>query len=219
MKTPILYRKYIWILAPVAGIIIFICLYLLATLFYPGGSQFDKDSKWFSWAQNYWCNLLSENAINGQPNAARPIALAGMFILCTALISFWYIFPRNIKSSKAFTLTIQISGFLSMTIGMFIFTGLHDIVVNLATLAGIVAVVGTILGLRKLSWRTLFWLGIFNIFLVALNNILYYRQGLLFYLPVTQKFTFLFFLLWISLIDIKLYNKVKSNFLRDNDAI
>ena len=58
----------------------------------------------------------------------------------------------------------------------------------------------------------LFWMGIFNFLLVVLNNILYYGDGLLFYLPVVQKFTFLFFLLWISLVNINLYNKIKSKF-------
>ncbi len=129
-----------------------------------------------------------------------------------ALIIFWYIFPRQIDISKSLKLTIQLSGFASMAIGMFLFTGLHDIIVNLATLAGIIAVTGTIVGLKKLNWLKLYWMGIFNFLLVVLNNILYYVDELLLYLPIVQKFTFLFFLLWISLVNINLYNKIKSKF-------
>lgn len=205
-------NKNILLLTPVFGILLFIFLYFIATLFYPGGSQLDKNSNGFSWAQNYWCNLLNENAINTQPNPARPIAMSAMFILCVSLLIFWYIFPRQIDISKSLKLTIQVSGFASMAIGIFLFSGLHDIIVNLATLAGIIAVTGTIAGLKKLNWIKLFWMGIFNTLLVVLNNILYYGDGLLFYLPIVQKFTFLFFLLWISLVNIKLYNHGKSNF-------
>lgn len=208
MKKTKIQKKSIWVLTPFFGILIFTFLYFLATIFYPGGSQPDKNSNGFSWAQNYWCNLLNENAINGQPNPARSIAIPAMFILCMALIIFWYIFPRQIDMKKGGKLTIQISGFVSMVVGMFLFTGIHDIIVNLATLAGIIAVTGTILGLKKLNWIRLFWMGIFNFLLVVLNNILYYGDGLLFYLPVVQKFTFLFFLLWISLVNINLYNKI-----------
>ena len=99
-----------------------------------------------------------------------------------------------------------------MTIGMFLFTDLHDTIVNIASLCGIVATVGTFIGLRKLKWPKLFWLGIFNLALVALNNILYYGGGLKLYLPVVQKITFLFFLLWICFITINLYRRqIKNN--------
>ncbi len=197
------------VLIPLFGILVYTFLYFFATMFYPGGSQFDKNSIGFSWTQNYWCNLLDEKAINGQSNPAKPIAITAMLFLCTALIIFWYIFPRHVNISKSLRLIIQVSGFMSMAIGMFLFTGLHDIIVNLATLAGIIAVTGTIISLRKNNWNWLFWMGIFNFFLVVVNNIFYYGDGLLFYLPVIQKFTFLFFLLWISLININLYKQAK----------
>jgi hypothetical protein len=72
-------KQNIWVLSPLFGTLIYLLLYIVATFFYPGGSQVDKNSFGFSWAQNYWCNLLNENAINGQHNSARPIAIAAMF--------------------------------------------------------------------------------------------------------------------------------------------
>jgi len=81
--------KSILILTPLFGTLLFTCLYFIATLFYPGGSQADKNSKGFSWTNNYWCNLLNENAMNGQHNAARPIAITAMLVLCTTLMIFW----------------------------------------------------------------------------------------------------------------------------------
>lgn len=198
-------------LAPLFGIIIFVCLYIVATLFYPGGSQVDKNAKGFSWAQNYWCNLLNENAINGQHNAARPIAMTAMLFLCLTLANFWYIFPQQAGLPKNTRLAIQISGVLAMIIAMFLFTDFHDIIINAASFFGLAAIVGTFVGLRKLKWTYLSWIGVFNLPLVVLNNILYYDIPLRLYLPVVQKITFLFFLLWICLIDIHLFKKISFN--------
>ena len=199
-------------MTPLFGTLLFVGLYFVATLFYPGGSQVDIHSKGFSWINNYWCNLLNKNAINGQFNAARPLALAAMFVLSLTLAIFWYIFPQQADLKKSIRLTIQISGALAMTTGMFLFTDQHDIIVNIASFCGLVATVGTFIGLHKLKWTKLFWLGILNLALIALNNILYYGDGLKLYLPVVQKITFLIFLLWICLITINLYRRqIKHN--------
>lgn len=208
----IIKKQNVWMLSPLFGTLLFVGLYFVATLFYPGGSQVDIHSKGFSWINNYWCNLLNKNAINGQFNAARPIALAAMFVLCFTLANFWYIFPLQAELKKSIRLTIQISGALAMTTGMFLFTDQHDIIVNIASFCGLVAMVGTFIGLHKLKWTKLFWLGILNLALIALNNILYYGDGLKLYLPVVQKITFLIFLLWICLITINLYRRqIKHN--------
>ena len=203
-------KRNVWMLVPLFGTILYFLLYFIATLFYPGGSQLDKNSKGFSWMQNYWCNLLNENAINGLHNPARPIALSAMIILCFTLITFWYIFPRQIQFKKSGKFVIQASGIVSMAIGMFLFTSLHNVVINIATLFGIVALLGTFIGLKKLKWTKLFWMGIFILLLITLNNLLYYGDGLLYFLPAVQKITFLYFLIWICLIDINLYNKINS---------
>lgn len=198
----------IWVLTPVFGTLLFICLYVVATFFYPGGSQADKHARGFSWVHNYWCNLLNEKAINGQHNPASQWAMTGMFVLCLALAFFWWLFPQKVDFKKPTRILIQISGVLAMAIGVFIFTHLHDTIINVAGICGLVAIAGTFIGLRKLQWTKLFWLGIFNLLLIVLNNLLYYGNGLL-YLPVVQKITFLFFLLWICLIDLQLYHKTE----------
>ena len=200
-------KNYLWKLIPLFGSILFILLYFLATLYYPGGSQFDKNTKGFSWTQNYWCNLLNENAINGQSNPARPIALTAMVVLCLTLTVFWFLFPIQVAFKKSARIAIQMSGFTAMAIGLFLFTSLHDIIINVATLLGLVALTGTFIGLQKQNLMKLFRMGLFTIVLIGLNNLLYYNTDLLLYLPVVQKFTFLYFLLWICCINISLYNK------------
>ena len=188
------------------GVLIFVVLYVIAAYLYPGGSQADKNAIGFSWVNNYWCNLLNENAINGKPNPGRPMALGGMAVLWLTISSFWLIFPGFIKFNKSVRLVIKISGLLSMTIALFLFTKYHDIVINLASIIGSIAIMGTFAGLYKIKWFTLFWFGIFNLFLVALNNYVYYTKGLIVYLPVIQKISFVSFLIWLCCIDINMYN-------------
>lgn len=93
-----------------------------------------------------------------------------------------------------------------MACASFLFTGIdHDLVTNLASAFGLVALVGTFIGLYQAKWYALFTLGLFNLLLVGLNNYLYYSRDLILYLPFVQKISFAFFLLWISWITIKLY--------------
>jgi hypothetical protein len=198
--------KNIWILTPIFGTILFVVLYFVATLLYPGGSQLDKNSIGFSWLNNYWCNLLNEYSINGQPNPAKPVAIIGLIVLCLTLSYFWFLFPRHINFGKYFKLAIQISGAISMSIAFLLFTKInHDFVIDFASAFGFVAIVGTFVGLYKTKHPGLFAFGIINMILIAFNNFFYYSQDLIVYLPVIQKISFGSFLIWICCIDINLY--------------
>ncbi|MFN8356337.1 MAG: hypothetical protein U0Y10_17910 [Spirosomataceae bacterium] len=203
--------KRIWALTPIFGTVIFVILYFIATLYYPGGSQFDKNSIGFSWTNNYWCNLLNDTAINGQKNAGQPIALTAMLILCLTLSSFWLQFPNHTNLDKKYKLTIQVCGTLAMTIGFFLFTKFdHDLITNLASLFGLIATIGTFIGLYKNSWKTLFYFGLMNILLVITNNFLYYNKDLISYLPIVQKITFATFLIWVCFINLKIFSLTKN---------
>ncbi|MDZ4679683.1 MAG: hypothetical protein SH848_11090 [Saprospiraceae bacterium] len=205
--------KQFWVLTPVFGILLFAPLYLAATWYYPGGSQIDQHSTGFSWINNYWCNLLNEYAINGQHNGGRPIALTGMVTLCLSLSLFWYLFPRYIHFGIQARVIIQLSGTLSMMIAIFLFTNFHDAITYVASFIGLIAVTGTFIGLYKIKWFGLFGFGILNMLLVGLNNYLYYTKGMIIYLPVIQKITFVSFLLWICWINVGLYRKTERELI------
>ena len=199
-------QKNIWVLTPIFGTILFAALYVVATLYYPGGSQIDKNSIGFSWINNYWCNLLNENAINGQHNLAKPIAMAGMLVLCLTFIFFWFHFTKYINIGKFAKLAIQISGTLAMTTAFLLFTNInHDLATNITSFFGFIATILTFIGLYKTKWYGLFIFGLLNILLVGLNNYFYYDKELIVYLPVVQKITFATFLIWVCSIDINLY--------------
>lgn len=203
-------KKFL-LLTPIFGTLLFAILYFVATLFYPGGSQADANAIGFNWANNYWCNLLNDKAINGQPNPAKPIALTAMLILCLALSFFWWQFPKFTSLGKVYKLTIQICGTLAMAVGFFLITNFnHDLLTNLASLFGLIATIGTFMGLYKNGWTALFYFGLLNVLLVAANNLLYYNKGLISFLPLVQKITFASFLIWVCCVDIRMYKLAKK---------
>lgn len=194
------------------GSAVFILLYIIATFYYPGGHHTEKTARGFSWLHNYWCNLMGEKGVNGEPNGARSIAFAAMGVLCVTMAVFAYIFPGQVPFRKWVRIMLQLSGIGSMMVAFFIFTEQHDLLINIASLLGVVGAIGTMIGLRMLRWNNLFWFGVFNLVLVVLNNVLYHNEGLIFALPVVQKITFLSFLLWISMMSIGMYRgKITKN--------
>lgn len=182
-----------------AGTILFACLYYWASLYYPGGSHYNTKEAGFSWLHNFWCNLLDERSINGQMNAARPMALAAMIVLCSSLIIFWWQFPNYASMGNRWKNSIRASGIIAMSTAFFLLSSLnHDLIINVASVFGLIATIGTLVGLFRNGWRLLFYFGLINLFLVVLNNVFYYNSDLIIYLPLVQKISFASFLVWIG---------------------
>ena len=193
-----------WALLPVWGICLFVLLYIVATFFYPGGSDVDKATAGFSWQHNYWCELMASQAQNGKVNTARPVSITAMFVLAISLTVFWYQIPRLLNGVKSSKQIIQCSGIASMLIMPFMFTGSHDMVMNIAALLGCIALIGL---LTKLFTHKMYWLfgyGIFCLVLCGINNYVYYTSNFLYWLPVIQKISFIAFLSWFVLVTIRL---------------
>lgn len=179
----------------IAGIILFMLLYVIAAAYYPGGSQQNLHSIGFSWRDNYWCNLLDTMAMNGQFNDAKPIATVALFLLSVTLGLFWYVFPLSVPMPLMVRIVIQISGILSMLVVVFLLSGVaHDGIINAATLLGLIATSGTLYGLY--IRRLIFYVGwgLLNFVSVAVNAIVYYEKSSLYLLPLIQKFSFVLFL-------------------------
>ena len=184
---------------PVIGSVLFILLYLIAAILYPGGYTENEHACGFSWLHNYWCNLLNAVAIDGKMNPGRPFALLGNFVLSFTMCSFYWQFPKLFQISKSTKLSIQFSGILSMCIAFLLFTSIdHDLLTNLASFFGLIATLGTLLVLYKYKQRAFFYGGIIVLFMVLLNLIFYHSPSLIVFLPLIQKITFLLFLSWIS---------------------
>ena len=174
-------------LLPTFGILIFIGLYVYATTLYPGGSQADINSVGFEWRHNYWCNLMSEDAMNGDENPASPVALLGMVILCSSMTLFFFQFANYFVKDSVWKMTIKISGALAMLSAIFIFTEYHDIMTTILSVCGVVGIIGIIRALHKNDLTFFKISGIICLVVVGVNNLFYYNENLIKYLPVVQK--------------------------------
>jgi len=198
--------KRFWILAPLIGSLIFIVLYVISAMLYPGGSHADAHSKGFSWMHNYWCNLLNEPAMNGEMNKGRPVAIAAMIVLALTLLSFWLLYPKLMQFKSTSRMIVWLSAFLSVISISFLSGPLHDISINISGFFGLIAMAGAYIGIYKNRWYMLFAFGILNLLLIAANNYMYHSGNGMYYLPVIQKIAFLSCLLWMCIITVKLYN-------------
>ena len=188
---------------PIAGIIAFAFLYVLASMQYPGGSQADPQSMGFSWMNNYFCNLLNETAINGKPNLGQPFALASLLVLALSLALFWWSFPHYLPLSQFQTRMIRITGVSSMVIACLLFTPInHDLITNTASLFGLIAILTSMWALYQNKRMAIFVFGLFNLVLVLINNWLYYDASLIKYLPLVQKISFASVLIWFIWINL-----------------
>ncbi len=200
--------KTTFLLIPFFGICLYIVIYIVATYLYPGGSDFDKSAPGFSWRHNYWCELLKEKAPNGDLNAARPVAILGMFVLAASIIMFWYLF--SIVFTYKGRLLVRYTGLLSMLIALFLFVGPHDLVMIISGLLGLFALAVCLVILYRQKKYWLIFIGWTCIALCALNNYIYYTGVGFGQLAFIQKITFIFFFYWFIAVNFYMYRVKKE---------
>jgi hypothetical protein len=188
--------KKIILLLPTLGILMFFLMYIISTVYYPGGSYYDRSADGFSWMHNYWCNLMGNEALNGEPNTARYPAIIGTQFLCFGVGIFYYIFPNQFEIRKLWRIVIRIVGVLSMVFAAFLYTDQHDTVLNVAGVFGGIAFIGTLTALNRNGSYLLLWLGVFGMLMITINNYMYYTRVLHEYLPLFQKVTLILVLSW-----------------------
>ena len=199
--------KDIATLLPTVGILIFIGLYIYAANLYSGGSQLDSNSLGFDWMNNYWCNLMNENGMNGLENPARPFAILALIILCSSLALFFLQFAKYFMEKGIWKSIIQILGTLSMISSVLIFTKYHDIMTTISSILGVLVVVGIIRAIYKSNLTVFKISGMVCIILLGINNLIYYSGNYVEYLPLIQKITFGMVLIWIVGLNLKMKNK------------
>ena len=121
------------------GFSVSILLLIIATLNYPGGSQFDKTGIGYSWTNNYISDLFGEKALIGLPNAGRFWAMGGMIFLSVSCSLFFAGFSKRIPKKGAANV-IRYFGITGMLFTFLIATPLHDIMVTIASTIFLVSV-------------------------------------------------------------------------------
>ena len=181
---------------PTIGILLFIGIYIYASKLYPGGSQADLNSVGFDWSNNYWCNLMLDNGLNGDKNKAQPVAIAGIIILCTSMIIFFFQFANHFEKHRIWKMMIKISGTLAILSAPFIFSEYHDIMTTVLSISGTAVIIGMIRALHHNQLTFMKVMGICCILIIGLNNFFYYSDDLFQYGPLVQKGAFILILSW-----------------------
>ncbi len=182
---------------PFFGISIFVALYIFSSTLYPGGSQVSLNTQGFDWVNNYWCNLMNKQGMNGLPNPARPYSILGMLLLCLSLMIFFIRFAQVFSKNDWWKYVIIICSIISMSLAMLIFTEYHDLMIILSSIFGFMAVLGVI---RVIYYSDLSFYkksGIYCLLLLVINNYIYYSGDFILALPLLQKVSFVFILAWI----------------------
>jgi len=131
-------KKYLVLICMIASVL----LIVLATLAYPGGSLFNKNSIGFNWSENFISNLFATKAINGADNPARIWAMLGMAFQSVGYGIFFINMSGKI-SSRLWAKILQFIGIINIVFIFLIATPLHDI--------GTISIVLTLIGLFTIT--------------------------------------------------------------------
>jgi len=178
------------------GIIISLSLLFVATLHYPGGSQYDKNSIGYDWLNNYLSNLFSAKAVNGSDNASRPWAVSGMLFLSISFALFFIEFSKKIPP-KVPARIIRYCGAGAMLFTFLAVTPYHDIMVTIAGTMALVSMFYITVFVYRSRLHLLFKiLSTLCLVLFYCANYVYYTRYHLEILPVLQKTILFFIITW-----------------------
>jgi hypothetical protein len=178
------------------GIAISIFLLLVATMHYPGGAQYDKNSTGYDWQNNYFSNLFSIRAINGLENPSRVWAIGGMFFFCFSSALFFIEFSKKI-SSKSAAVIIKYFGVGAMISTFLVVTPYHDTMINISTTLALISMfyIAVFVFKSKLHFFKILCVVCLIVFYSCIY--MYYTQSYLEFLPLMQKISFVIAVIWI----------------------
>ena len=171
------------------GITISLLMFLIATMVYPGGSLFDKNSVGFDWSKNFISNLFATKAVNGADNPARIWADGAMIFLSVSFAMFFIEFSKKIPTKSA-AKVIKYFGAGGMIFTFLIITPFHDIMITLSSTMFLLSIFYVTVFILKSK------LHLFKILCVLCLLIFYYTlylygSGNFVLLPIMQKLTFI----------------------------
>ena len=179
------------------GVAIALTLLFIATTQYPGGSQHDDMSVGFSWQHNYLSNLLNPIAVNGQENAARPWAVAGMLFLCAAMALSFFQFSKKIPVKGAANSIVRYAGIGAMVAAVFTGTPFHDLAVRVSGTLLMVSLFYITVFILKSKLNGLKVLAAAGMLLLYGTSFIYYSSTYLEILPVMQKLLLITVVIWL----------------------
>lgn len=189
-------RQVVWLL-PIAGVLGFVVLYVVAVALYPGGTRDEPGRVGFSIARNCWCDLLDQTTYAGAPNPARPVALAAMLVLCAGLAGLWWGLPVLFLDAPRRRVVVRAAAIGSFAAIPCVATRWHDVAVNVAGAFGILGLACTFTALPQQQKAELRVLTAATL-VASLGNYVMWQSGHgLSVMPVVQKAAFTLFLCWM----------------------
>ena len=146
---------------PYLGMLVFLLLYMLAAIHYPGGSYTNPNAKGFSFWDNYLCDLLDNHTITGGMNAARNWARMALLVLCSSLMYLWFHLPKLFRTKSSNLKLMRFAGISALAITLFMTAGNYDVVVRIAGLFGVVAMLTLFFELFRAKYYKLLGFGMF----------------------------------------------------------
>lgn len=179
------------------GFAIYYGLFAIAISKYPGGSDAFPDSTAFDMFHNYWCDIMSIESKNCQPNPARPFALVAHLIIAGILVCFSFVFPPLFNEKKKIHRFIQVCGVLMGISYAFVLTNFHNQALYLTALFGVGVFAGALLELLKKEHLPVLGLFIVCLILNLICLYIYITSWNLYYLPFLQKIMMLVCTAWV----------------------
>ncbi len=181
---------------PALGTTAAFTLFAAAAARYPGGTDWSAETVGHRWTENFLCALLQSKALNGADNAAQPLGTAALVVLCASIGLLFFLISRS-TTSRAHRSTIEIAGIGTAVYSALVATPLHDLMVTIGLVAGLIAF-GAVLNLLWRERRTrLFLWGIALVVIQAACAIIYYGNVLFVVLPVLQKVGMVIGVTWL----------------------
>ncbi|HWJ26591.1 MAG TPA: hypothetical protein VNS32_08605 [Flavisolibacter sp.] len=188
-------RKHSMLLA----IMVSVLLLIIATLYYPGGSQLDKNSIGYDWKNNYISNLFNKTAISGSDNPSRYWAVFGMLFLSISFAFFFADFSKKI-ANKGAARVIKLFGIAAMIFAFLTVTPYHDIMVTISGTLVLVSMFYVTVFLFKSKLHFLKVLSVVCLLVFYCCDYIYYTGTYLTILPIMQKVCFLTIVIWMLLL-------------------
>lgn len=192
---------------PILGIVIAVGLFFVAAAYYPGGTTWDENAVGYHWAQNFISTLFAPTALNGEANAARVYSIPAMLLMCLSLGAVFKLISGK-SQPKVHRTLIEIGGIGAAVYGFLAVTPMHNLMINIGLLFGLIAL-GSLLHLLYLErgWY-LFGAGLVAIALLVLSALMYYTNAFYDWLPIMQKASFLACIVWVVIV---YYGKFNQN--------
>lgn len=178
------------------GIALALCLFVAATMNYPGGTTDSPNTVGYSWTHNFISTLFAPRALNGEANPARYFAVLSMLSLCLSIGLMFKQISTRVRS-RVHGKTIEIAGIGTAVYSFLVVTRMHDLMVTIGLVFSLVALVATAHALYAERRWLLFGWGSLCIAVTLLGATMYYGNVFYGFLPVVQKVIFVSSIGWV----------------------